>query len=118
MYPPHFWQRGGCNNCGIYGKCNNDNCNFRCHPECGRINGYRLEIENKTKNGFLNFNIYSFIHQPVKLGKIIEKFYKNKEQKIEEFAKFLKRTYKNYEKEYQKKITDFVHPNKLIIKAS
>ena len=56
------------------------------------------------------------MHQPVKLGKILEKFYKDKEQKIEEFAKFLKRTYKNYEKEYQKKITDFVHPK--IIKAS
>ena len=112
-----------CDVCGKKGygptiKCNNDNCNFRCHPECGRINGYRLEIENKTKNGFLIFNMYCFIHQPVKLGKILEKFYKNKEQKIEEFANFLKRTYKNYEKEYQKKITDFVHPNKLIIKAS
>ena len=47
--------------------------------------------------------MYCFIYQPVKLGKIFEKFYKNKEQKIEEFAKFLKRTYKNYEKEYQKK---------------
>ena len=112
-----------CDVCGKKGygptiKCNNDNCNFRCHPECGRINGYRLEIENKTKNGFLNFNMYCFMHQPVKLGKILEKFYKNKEQKIEEFANFLKRTYKNYEKEYQKKITDFIHPNKLIIKAS
>ena len=60
--------------------------------------------------------MYCFIHQPDKLGKILEKFYKNKEQKIEEFAKFLKRTYKNYEKEYQKKITDFIHPK--IIKAS
>ena len=47
--------------------------------------------------------MYCFMHQPVKLGKILEKFYKNKEQKIEEFANFLKRTYKNYEKEYQKK---------------
>ena len=62
--------------------------------------------------------MYCFIHQPVKLGKILEKFYKNKEQKIEEFAKFLKRTYKNYEKEYQKKITDYINPNKLIIKAT
>ena len=38
-----------CDVCGKKGygptiKCNNDNCNFRCHPECGRINGYRLEI--------------------------------------------------------------------------
>ena len=36
-----------CDVCGKKGygptiKCNNDNCNFRCHPECGRINGYRL----------------------------------------------------------------------------
>ena len=100
-------------------KCNNDNCNFRCHPECGRINGYRLEIENnKTKNGFLNFNMYCFAHQPVKLGKIIEKNNENKEQKIEEFANFLRRTYKNYEKEYQKNITEFTHSNKLMIKYS
>jgi len=112
-----------CEICGKIGygptiKCNEENCNFRCHPECGRINGYRLEIENKTKNGFLNFNMYCFAHQPVKLGKVIEKFYKNKEQKIEEFANYLKRTYRNFEKEYQKNITEFIHPNKLLIKAS
>ena len=112
-----------CEICGKTGygptiKCNNENCNFRCHPECGRINGYRLEIENKNKNGLLSFNMYCFSHQPVKLGKVIEKFYKNKEQKIEEFANFLKRTYRNFEKEYQKNITEFIHPNKLLIKAS
>ena len=112
-----------CEICGKKGygptiKCNNDNCNFKCHPECGRINGYRLEIENKTKNGFLNFNMYCFSHQPVKLGKIIEKNYKNKEQKIEEFANFLRKTYRNYEKEYQKNITEFIHSNKLIINNS
>ena len=112
-----------CEICGKKGygptiKCNNDNCNFKCHPECGRINGYRLEIENKTKNGFLNFNMYCFSHQPVKLGKIIEKNYKNKEQKIEEFANFLRRTYRNYEREYQKNITEFTHSSKLMIKYS
>ena len=83
-----------CDVCGKSGygptiKCKNDECNFKCHPECGRINGYRLEIENKSKNGLLDFNMYCFLHQPVKLGKILEKFYKNKEQKIEEFACFL-----------------------------
>ena len=119
-YNKFFEKCDVCNKKG-YGptiKCNNDNCNFRCHPECGRINGYRLEIENKTKNGFLNFNMYCFLHQPVKLGKILEKLYKNKEQKIEDFANFLRRTYRNYEKEYQKNITEFIHPNKLIIKSS
>ena len=112
-----------CEVCGKKGygptiKCNNDNCDFRCHPECGRINGYRLEIENKIKNGFLNFNMYCFSHQPVKFGKILEKNFRNKEQKIEDFANFLRRTYKNYEKEYQKNITEFIHANKLIIKPS
>ena len=112
-----------CEICGKKGygptiKCNNDNCNFRCHPECARINGYRLEIENRNINGFLNFNMYCFSHQPVKLGKIIEKNYKNKEQKIEEFANFLRKTYRNYEKEYQKNITEFIHSNKLIINNS
>ena len=112
-----------CNICGKKGygptfKCNNDNCNFRCHPECARINGYRLEIENKNINGLLNFNIYCFLHQPNKLGKIIEKNYKNKEQKIEEFANFLRRTYRNYEREYQKNITEFTHSSKLMIKYS
>ena len=36
-------------------KCNKEDCNFRCHPECARINGYRLEIENK--NNLLSFNL-------------------------------------------------------------
>ena len=112
-----------CDICGKKGygptiKYNNDNCNFKCQPECGRINGYRLEIENRNINGFLNFNIYCFLHQPVKLGKIIEKNYQNKEQKIEEFANFLRRTYRSYEKEYQKNITEFIHSNKLIYKYS
>ena len=62
--------------------------------------------------------MYCFSHQPVKLGKIIEKNYKNKEQKIEEFANFLRKTYSNYEKEYQKNITEFIHSNKLIINNS
>ena len=112
-----------CDICGKKGygptiKCNNDNCNFRCHPECARINGYRLEIENRNINGLLNFNMYCFSHQPVKLGKIIEKNYRNKEQKIEEFANFLRRTYRTYEKEYQKNITEFIHSSKLMIKYS
>ena len=110
-----------CNVCGKRGygptiKCNKEDCIFRCHPECARINGYRLEIENKNNN-ILNFNLYCYNHQPVKLSKILEKFYKNKEQKIEEFAHYLKKTYRNYEKEYQKNITEFIHPNKLKIKA-
>ena len=62
--------------------------------------------------------MYCFLHQTVKLGKVIEKFYQNKEQKIEEFANFLRRTYRNFEKEYQKNITEFIHPNKLMIKSS
>ena len=62
--------------------------------------------------------MYCFSHQPVKLGKIIEKNYKNKEQKIEEFANFLRRTYRNYEREYQKNITEFTHSSKLMIKYS
>ena len=113
-----------CDVCGKSGygptkKCKNEECNFRCHPECGRINGYRLEIERKNKIGTLmDFNIYCFLHQPVKLGKILEKDYKTEEQNIEEFANFLKRTYRNYEKEYQKNITEFIHPNKLIIDKS
>ena len=43
------------------------------------------------------------MHQPVKLGKILKKFYKNKEQKIEEFANFLKRTLKIMKKNIKKK---------------
>lgn len=96
-------------------KCNKEDCNFRCHPECARINGYRLEIENK--NNVLYFNLYCYYHQPVKLPKILEKFYKNKERKVEEFANFLKKTYRCYEKEYQKNITEFTHLNKLKLKS-
>ena len=64
-----------------------------------------------------NFNLYCYNHQPVKLSKILEKFYKNKEQKVEDFAHYLKKTYRNYEKEYQKNITEFIHPNKLKTKG-
>jgi hypothetical protein len=110
-----------CEVCGKRGygptiKCNKSECNFRCHPECARINGYRLEIEN-INNNLLNFNLYCYYHQPVKLSKILEKLYKNKEQKVEEFANYLKRTYRNYEKENQKNITEFIHPNKLKLKS-
>ena len=110
-----------CEVCGKRGfgptiKCNKVECNFRCHPECARINGYRLEIEN-INNNLLNFNLYCYYHQPVKLSKILEKLYKNKEQKVEEFANYLKRTYRNYEKENQKNITEFIHPNKLKLKS-
>ena len=109
-----------CNVCDKRGygptiKCNKEDCNFRCHPECARINGYRLEIENK--NNLLYFNLYCYYHQPVKLPKILEKFYKNKERKVEEFANFLKKTYRCYEKEYQKNITEFTHLNKLKLKS-
>ena len=110
-----------CQVCGKRGygptiKCNKEDCNFRCHPECARINGYRLEIEN-LNNNLLNFNLYCYNHQPVKLSKILEKFYKSKEQKVEDFAHYLKRTYRNYEREYQKNITEFIHPNKLKTKS-
>ena len=109
-----------CEVCGLTGygptiKCNKLECNFRCHPECARINGYRLEIEN-VNNNLLNFNLYCYYHQPVKLAKILEKLYKNKEQKIEEFANYLKRIYRNYEKENQKNISEFIYPNKLKLK--
>ena len=110
-----------CQVCGKRGfgptiKCNKEECNFRCHPECARINGYRLEIEN-LNNNLLNFNLYCYHHQPVKLSKILEKFYKSAEQKVEDFSHYLKRIYRNYEREYQKNITEFIHPNKLKTKA-
>lgn len=94
-------------------KCNNNDCKFRCHPECARINGYRLEIE--SKNNVLNYNIYCFLHQPLKLPKVLETEYKYKEERIQNFANFLKKTYRNYEREYQKNISEFVHPTKLKI---
>ena len=111
-----------CHVCGMSGygptiKCNEKDCTFQSHPECARINGYRLEIEKINNTNFLNFNLYCYSHQPVKLSKVLDKFYKNKEQQVENFANFLKRTYRNYEKEYQKSITEFIHPYKLKIKA-
>ena len=93
-------------------KCNNKDCKFRCHPECARINGYRLEVE--SQNNVLNYNIYCFSHQPLKLPKLLETEYKFKEQRIENFAHFLKKTYRNYEREYQKNITEFVASRELI----
>ena len=102
-----------CNICNKRGfgptiKCNYSKCNFKCHPECARINGYCLEIENEKK--VLNYNFYCFEHPPIKLVKILKKIYKSKEIEIKQFSDFLNRIYKSYEREYGKNLIE-IHPN-------
>ena len=107
-----------CNICNkrFYGptiKCSSTKCNFRCHPECARINGYCLEIENEKK--VLNYNFYCFEHPPLKLVKILKKIYKNKAVEIKQFSDFLSRIYKSYEREYGKNLIE-IHPNNKLLK--
>ena len=107
-----------CNICNKRGfgptiKCNYSKCNFKCHPECARINGYYLEIENEKK--VLNYNFYCFEHPPIKLVKILKKIYKSKEIEIKQFSDFLNRIYKSYEREYGKNLIE-IHPNTKLLK--
>ena len=85
-------------------KCNYKSCNFQCHPECARINGYNLEIENI--NNELNYNIYCLKHNPIKLTKILNKVYKVKEISIMDFSNQLEKIYKIIEKKYAKNLLE------------
>ena len=85
-------------------KCNYDGCEFKAHPECVRINKYGMEVVNEE--GTLNYNVYCFKHMPVKFVKRINRRNKQREREVMEFAQFLKKVYKGYEKEYHKSIVE------------
>ena len=75
-----------CNVCGKRGfgptiKYNKEDCTFLCHPECGRINGYRLEIEN-INNKLLNFNLYCIIINLLNCLKYLRNHIKLKSKKL------------------------------------
>ena len=93
-------------------KCNHQNCEFRAHPECARMNKYHLEVVNDK--GTLNYNIYCFKHKPLTVVKNILRRYTQKEEDIKEFANLLRKIYKGYEKEYHKSIIEI----KPMIKSS
>ena len=85
-------------------KCNYEGCEFKAHPECARINKYGMEVVNDE--GTLNYNVYCCNHVPVKYVKRINRRNKQREREVVEFAAFLKKVYKGYEKEYHKSITE------------
>ena len=70
-------------------KCNHQNCEFRAHPECARMNKYHLEVVNDK--GTLNYNIYCFKHKPLTVVKNILRRYAQKEDDIKEFANVLRK---------------------------
>ena len=96
-----------CNICkkGNYGptvKCKSENCNFRCHPECARINNYYLEVEiidNNERN--VNYNIYCHIHHPNKYAKAINNRIKYESNVIYDFEESLNRIYQIYQIYYK-----------------
>ena len=94
-------------NCGPTIKCKIDNCNFQCHPECGRIYNYFLEVEiiNKT---FIH-NIYCHKHHPNRFAKILNNINKYKIDSIFAFDDALNKLYQLYRLKYRK---EFYYPQK------
>ena len=87
----------GYNNKGPCVKCNFQNCSFKCHPECGRMNGIKLVIEHKEK---LEFNLYCYEHAYVTLIKVYESLDSYKKKINVDFGCLLKKLSKNSEKEH------------------
>ena len=94
-------------NCGPTTKCKNDNCNFQCHPECGRINNYFLEVDiiNKT---FVH-NIYCHKHHPNRFSKTLNNINKYKVDSIFAFDDALIKLYQSYRLKYKK---EFYYPQR------
>jgi len=83
-------------------KCNCNDCNFKFHPECARINHFCMEVEAIEQD--LKYNIYCFQHYQNQLIKTIEKnnFKSNKE--ICDFNNILNKIISNYQKIYHNNI--------------
>ena len=95
-------------NYGPTAKCKSENCNFRCHPECARINNYYLEVEmidNNERN--VNYNVYCHIHHPNKYAKIVNNRIRYEANVIYDFDDSLNRVYQLYKINYKK---EFYYP--------
>ena len=91
-------------NFGPIVKCNNNNCDFQCHPECARLKNYYLEVEYVEIKKMYKYNIYCYNHHPNKYAKIINNITKYSNEEIYEFEDALNKVFKihnNYCK-YQK----------------
>ena len=90
--------------CGPTIKCKNENCDFQCHPECGRRNNNYLEveIEKKKHNTKKNYNIYCHEHEPNRIAKIINNNIKNDLEDVNIFNDSLNNIFQLYQKHYKK----------------
>ena len=61
-------------NSGPVIKCKDKSCQFKCHPECARINNCYLEIEEENENKF-KFNVLCFEHQRLNATRLINGTY-------------------------------------------
>ena len=87
------------NNYGPTIKCNIDNCNFQCHPECGRINNNFLEVEIEDK--IPKYNIYCHKHHPNRFAKIVNNINEFKKESIFAFDDCLNRIFQLYKLKYK-----------------
>ena len=87
-------------NCGPTLKCKIENCDFQCHPECGRLNNYYLEVEIIDRK--LNYNIYCHNHHPNRLAKIINNNIRNCTDLVYNFGDSLNRIFHLYKTHYKK----------------
>ena len=87
-------------NCGPTIKCKNENCNFQCHPECGRINNYFLEVD--IINKVFIHNIYCHQHHQNRYAKIINNINKYKVDSVFAFDDALNKLYQSYRLKYRK----------------
>ena len=87
--------RSFCNVCKLsnFGptiKCKIEECNVKCHPECARMNGYYIELQN------FNFNFYCHKHRPNRFKKYFNKLAKSYNDEIFFFSDALECVYRLY----------------------
>ena len=83
-------------------KCNYNDCNFKFHPECARINNFCMEVEAIEQD--LKYNIYCFQHYQNQLVKTIEKNNMKSNKEISDFNNILSKIISNYQKIYHNNI--------------
>ena len=84
-------------------KCKIEDCHVNCHPECARMNGCYIEIEN------LNFSFYCHKHRPNRFKKYFNKLAKSYNDEIFFFSDALDCVYKLYNLYKNKEFYPFIN---------
>ena len=81
-------------------KCKKGDCNFQCHPECGRINNCFLEVILVDR--VLEYNIYCHNHHPNKFAKLLNNIITYNTELIYAFDDSLRRVFHTFRLKYKK----------------